>query len=336
MMLLIPSIRGKWRALGLPISLYIYIGIAIVTNRLMEAIGLITDKSRNVTVRDSKSGETKVLRTNIWNKTVANLTLVCFASYAPEFLLSMVEMYAKHFKAGDLGPNTVLGSYAFNIIFLVGLCVTQVPKNKIKLVKNLPFILLSSALNFVTLLWLVCVLSLISYGTIEWWEGLMTMILGVCVIVAYWGAQKATSAKVKSEDMLEMASALESAETSVQSSSDPAELVAYRLRCTEFNEAVKSLIQETPDIPPQDLDVLACQKVIAQEPKAMPFYYIQALRLITGKEDLDDILQKHIANKLSNDKVITSKCNIDIVGNLFTYDVLIMSHFRMLLMISYD
>ena len=123
-----------------------------------------------------------------------------------------------------------------------------------------------------------------------------------------------------------MASALESAETSVESSSDQTELTAYKCRCTEFNLAVKSLIQETPDIPPQDLDVLACQKVIAQEPKGIPFHYLQALRLITGNEDLDEALKKHIANKLNDDKVITSNWNIYIWDSFSRFLYLVYSH----------
>ena len=44
----------------------------------------------------------------VWNETVANLTLMALGSSPPEIMLSVIEIWAKDFKAGDLGP----GEYA--------------------------------------------------------------------------------------------------------------------------------------------------------------------------------------------------------------------------------
>ncbi len=41
----------------------------------------------------------------VWNETVANLTLMALGSSAPEIMLSVIEIWAKDFKAGDLGPG---------------------------------------------------------------------------------------------------------------------------------------------------------------------------------------------------------------------------------------
>ena len=58
----------------------------------------------------------------IWNDTVANLTLMALGSSAPEIMLSCIELFGKGFKAGDLGPSTIVGSASlasFRIIFRV-------------------------------------------------------------------------------------------------------------------------------------------------------------------------------------------------------------------------
>ena len=55
----------------------------------------------------------------VWNETVANLSLMALGSSAPEILLSVVEIWAKGFRAGDLGPGTIVGSAAFNLFMTV-------------------------------------------------------------------------------------------------------------------------------------------------------------------------------------------------------------------------
>lgn len=46
----------------------------------------------------------------VWNETVANLTLMALGSSAPEILLSIIEIAKNDFKAGDLGPGTIVGT----------------------------------------------------------------------------------------------------------------------------------------------------------------------------------------------------------------------------------
>ncbi|VDN38211.1 unnamed protein product [Cylicostephanus goldi] len=45
----------------------------------------------------------------VWNPTVANLTLMALGSSAPEILLSIIEIIGNGFRAGDLGPGTIVG-----------------------------------------------------------------------------------------------------------------------------------------------------------------------------------------------------------------------------------
>ncbi len=69
----------------------------------------------------------QVIHTKVWNDTVANLTLMALGSSAPEILLSLKEILVgitapwdpslkMSFYNGPLGPSTIVGSAAFNLM----------------------------------------------------------------------------------------------------------------------------------------------------------------------------------------------------------------------------
>ena len=59
---------------------------------------------------------------------MANLTLMALGSSAPEILLSVIEIVGNGFQAGELGPGTIVGSAAFNLLCISAVCVAGVPK----------------------------------------------------------------------------------------------------------------------------------------------------------------------------------------------------------------
>ena len=64
------------------------------------------------------SGEVRRYTITVWNATVANLTLMALGSSAPEILLSCIEIATSGFYAGELGPSTIVGSAAFNMLII--------------------------------------------------------------------------------------------------------------------------------------------------------------------------------------------------------------------------
>ena len=48
---------------------------------------------------------------------------MALGSSAPEILLSVVETFGAGFKAGDLGPSTIVGSAAFNLFIIIAICM---------------------------------------------------------------------------------------------------------------------------------------------------------------------------------------------------------------------
>lgn len=58
------------------------------------------------------------MKVKVWNPTIANLTLMALGSSAPEILLAIIETMTTidNDKPGELGPSTIVGSAAFNLL----------------------------------------------------------------------------------------------------------------------------------------------------------------------------------------------------------------------------
>merc|ERR1719409_919171 len=87
----------------------------MVCDQFMEAIETITSAERVVWKKVSDGARHK-FRVQLWNATIANLTLMALGSSAPEILLSVIEICKNKFYSGKLGPSTIVGSAAFNLM----------------------------------------------------------------------------------------------------------------------------------------------------------------------------------------------------------------------------
>jgi len=72
-------------------------------------------------------GKVFVYEEQVWNATIANLTLMALGSSAPEILLSVIEtLNTLGEPAGELGPSTIVGSAAFNLLVISGVSILAV------------------------------------------------------------------------------------------------------------------------------------------------------------------------------------------------------------------
>ena len=103
-------------------------GVAIAADVFMVAIEVITssESTKVVTV----NGVTRTFTVQVWNATVANLTLMALGSSAPEILLSLIELLSGSFYSGALGPSTIVGSAAFNLLVILAVCVVAIPSRR--------------------------------------------------------------------------------------------------------------------------------------------------------------------------------------------------------------
>jgi solute carrier family 8 (sodium/calcium exchanger) len=94
--------------------LYLFLGIAKIADIFMTAIEQITSVKRKVKYLNA-NGEECFLEKQLWNNTVANLTLMALGSSCPEILLAIIEIVGNNFKAGELGPGTIVGRSKKNL-----------------------------------------------------------------------------------------------------------------------------------------------------------------------------------------------------------------------------
>mmetsp|Transcript_9834 Transcript_9834/g.37077 ORF Transcript_9834/g.37077 Transcript_9834/m.37077 type:complete len:219 (-) Transcript_9834:1945-2601(-) len=111
-------LRGVMYLLGL---FYAFAGVAIIADIFMASIEKITSAERVIQIED------QFFHVQVWNGTVANLTLMALGSSAPEIILSTLEIVTNDFFAGDLGPSTIVGSAAFNLLVISAVCVMVIP-----------------------------------------------------------------------------------------------------------------------------------------------------------------------------------------------------------------
>ncbi|MCI4385553.1 hypothetical protein PGIGA_G00051730 [Pangasianodon gigas] len=165
--------------------MYMFLGVSIIADRFMASIEVITSQEKEVTIT-MPSGETTVATVRIWNETVSNLTLMALGSSAPEILLSVIEVCGHGFESGDLGPGTIVGSAAFNMFVIIGICVWVIPNGEVRKIKHLRVFFITAFWSIFAYIWLYLILAIISPGIVEVWEALATLSLfPVCVILAW-------------------------------------------------------------------------------------------------------------------------------------------------------
>jgi len=137
-------------------------------------------------VVDRSNGETMVVNVRIWNETVSNLTLMALGSSAPEIMLSVIEVVGNNFNAGDLGPGTIVGSAAFNLFVIIGLCVSVIPEGEVRQIKHLRVFFITASWSVFAYLWLYIIIAVTSPEVVELWEAILTFVFfPTTVITAY-------------------------------------------------------------------------------------------------------------------------------------------------------
>ena len=127
-------VRATLYIIGL---LYSFLGVSIIADIFMCSIEKITSKTKEVYIASrGEDSEPQVIEVRVWNDTVANLTLMALGSSAPEILLSVIEIMKNKFEAGELGPGTIVGSAAFNLLVITAICVVSIPKGEGRTIKS--------------------------------------------------------------------------------------------------------------------------------------------------------------------------------------------------------
>uniref|UniRef100_A0AAX7TP86 Calx-beta domain-containing protein n=1 Tax=Astatotilapia calliptera TaxID=8154 RepID=A0AAX7TP86_ASTCA len=301
---------------------YMFLGVSIIADRFMASIEVITSQEKEITIK-KPNGETTTTTVRIWNETVSNLTLMALGSSAPEILLSIIEIIGHGFEAGTLGPSTIVGSAAFNMFVIIGICVYVVPDGETRKVKHLRVFFVTATWSIFAYIWLYLILSVISPGVVQVWEGLLTFLFfPICVVFAWiadrrllfykyvykryrTGKQRGMIIETEGDRPLPSKVDIEMDGKMLNSHGvdfldgplgldiDEKDLDEEETR-RDMAKILKELKQKHPDKEVEQLIELANYQVLSQQQKSRAFYRCQATRLMTGA---GNILKKHAADQ---------------------------------------
>merc|ERR1719382_2422771 len=109
-----------------------------------------------------------------WNDTVATLTLMALGSSAPEIFLSVIDIVKKRFHFGALGPSTIVGSAAFNLLVIIAVCVFIIPTGEHRQIDNRPAFYITAIFSLGAYMWMAFILTHASPNIVDVWEAVVT------------------------------------------------------------------------------------------------------------------------------------------------------------------
>jgi len=301
------------------LMLYLFIGVAIASDKFMESIEMITAQEKEVSVKDPKTGKTHVVVVKVWNETVANLTLMALGSSAPEIMLSVIEIWARSFEAGELGPGTIVGSAAFNLFMIIGLCMYVIPDDEVRKIKHLRVFIITATWSVFAYVWLYLILGVFSENRVDSWEGIVTFLFFPITVYMAFVADKrmyfykyfdkkyrAQRGVIVQSEKADVENRTEEKFKDFDEDVDPA-LVEFEKNRREYINAMKKIRLENPDISLPDLEAKAREEVMSKGPKSRAYYRAQATRKMAGKEDAKKSFARQLQAEAEAEKAAISQ-----------------------------
>lgn len=163
--------------------IWLFLGIAIISDKFMSAIEVITAKKKVIKRANEKTGEMETIEVQFWNPTVANLTLLALGSSAPEIILAVYETCKNLVpkgevqKPGELGAATIVGSASFNLLAISAVCMLSVPKGEVRKISQLKVFLMTAFFSVVAYIWVLIVYTEWTPNIISLPEAIITALL---------------------------------------------------------------------------------------------------------------------------------------------------------------
>mmetsp|Transcript_29928 Transcript_29928/g.78894 ORF Transcript_29928/g.78894 Transcript_29928/m.78894 type:complete len:821 (+) Transcript_29928:87-2549(+) len=172
------GVRAALYLIGL---LWCFLGVALIADVFMGAIEKVT--SKRVLIDDKVLGKKRTK--TVWNPTVANLTLMALGSSAPEILLNVIGAFP-YFTSGELGPSTIVGSAAFNLLCITAVCVVAIPGGQTRKIKDVGVFSITAFFSVFAYIWLLVILMLWTPDVVSTAEGVLTFLFfWVLVVLAF-------------------------------------------------------------------------------------------------------------------------------------------------------
>ncbi|XP_062575827.1 sodium/calcium exchanger 3-like isoform X2 [Saccostrea cucullata] len=277
--LLLPVMSEYTWATGVRIFLYFiamfwcFIGTSIVADSFMCGIEKITSKTKIIRIPNVEKKEDKVLEVKVWNDTVANLSLMAFGTSAPEILLSVIEIVGNKFKAGELGPGTIVGSAAFNLLVITGICVISIPDGEIRKIKSMPVYITCTCFSMCAYIWMVVVLKLITPGVVDIFESVITFCMFPILLVTAFGVDKGCWCKRRNKTSSELEIGIEFSKIDADDESEAT---------VDIIHMAKDLSRNHKELTEDEATLLLTKQLQEHHHHNAGWYRVHAVRGLTG------------------------------------------------------
>lgn len=272
--------------------LYSFLGVSIVADVFMCAIEKITSKTKLIHLGSGDSEEgPEAIEVSVWNGTVANLTLMALGSSAPEILLSIIEIVGNNFEAGELGPGTIVGSAAFNLLVISAVCVVGIPKGDTRRIDMIVVFGITAFFSIFAYVWLLIILKVSTPDVVDLWESIMTFLFfPILVVLAYCGdkgwldflkCQRKTGGPENSEKQRQI-------ELGTFQPGETEEMLRtkdyFKNGQLDKEGLVKFIkdVKKNTKLSDEDAAILAASKIVDSKPHSRMWYRIGAVRNMTG------------------------------------------------------
>lgn len=263
--------------------IYCFLGIAIVADKFMVAIEVITSQEKDITVFNN--GIPEVVKVTVWNETIANLSLMALGSSAPEILLACVETIGELGlpPKDGLGASTIVGSAAFNLLAISAICVVAIPNGEVRRITDIGVFTVTAFFSVFAYVWLVIVLQVNSPGEVSLVEALITLAqFPLLLVVSYcqsksWFRTEAQVTPTKSNVI-----AGGGRRGSVFNDNTKAAPTKDNITSLLKNVLKSNKQQNLKNADAADLAELATLQLYNQQPKSKLHYRINATRELAG------------------------------------------------------
>ncbi|KAL1129071.1 hypothetical protein AAG570_013603 [Ranatra chinensis] len=292
--------------------LYFFLGVSIITDIFMGSIEMITSKTRKIymakTVKSKKQNgsynsvgcvvaglredEPEIVEVRVWNDTVANLTLMALGTSAPEILLSIIEIIGHNFNAGQLGPGTIVGSAAFNLLIITSICMVALDGDDTRRVRRFKVFIVTGIFSFLAYIWLFIILRITSPNEVELWESCFTFVLFPILVGFAFIADKGWCGL----GMMRQGRNKQQLELGPLGNEDNEKIIAERNFFREGKLDKESLVKfvrevkKYPGLTDEDAAILAAAKLVQSQPHSTLWYRIGAVRSLSGGRDIKPAL----------------------------------------------
>jgi solute carrier family 8 (sodium/calcium exchanger) len=258
---------------------WLFLGVAISADCFMASIEIITAETSTVHV------EGKDVEVEVWNSTVANLTLMALGSSAPEILLAVVETVSLKFESGDLGPGTIVGSAAFNLLFITAICISCLDEDKddptqleTREIEEFGVFIITAIASLWAYFWMIIALAWVSADQIDPWEAVVTLLMFPVLVwvswaedQAWWGWFGSAAVSPEGDD-----------EAGPHSEAHLKSIDGTKVRRKSEAGSVEEALEASGDMDPAAAAAAAAKAEFKKKKKSRLAYRIQATRQMSG------------------------------------------------------